>query len=178
MARMSDVRGKIETALRQDWHRLMSYAHRLTRNRDEAADLVQACAVKALAAPRGPNSEATLRAWLYAILRNTWVDQVRQRTPVVEDESLGVVASEPWRFDDRVIAELTVRMALELVEIQHREVIELVDIAGFRYAEAASILRIPVGTVMSRLSRARLALLEAIEGQNIRPLQSGRRNVA
>lgn len=172
------MRRKIETALRQDWQRLFSYALRLTRNRDEASDLLQSCAVKALAASRGPGSDANLRAWLYAILRNAWVDQIRQRMGPGDDGTLGPVGTGPWNFDDRLIAELTVRRALELVDVQHREVVELVDLAGFRYAEAAQILAIPTGTVMSRLSRARLALLEAIKGQNIRPIQSGRRHVA
>ncbi|MCA0317607.1 MAG: sigma-70 family RNA polymerase sigma factor [Proteobacteria bacterium] len=173
-----DLRARIEATLRQDWQRLFSYAHRLTRNRDEAADLLQSCAVKALAAPRGPDSEASLRAWLYTILRNAWVDQLRQRLPPGDDATLGPTGAELWSFDDRLIADLTVRRALERIDGQHREVIELVDLAGFRYAEAAQILAVPTGTVMSRLSRARLALLEAIEGQNIRPIHSGRRHVA
>lgn len=80
-----------------------------------------------------------------------------------------------WRHDDRLIAAITVRQALERLDPPHREVIELVELAGFRYAEAAQILDVPVGTVMSRLSRARLSLLEALEEGNLRPLATRRR---
>jgi RNA polymerase sigma-70 factor (ECF subfamily) len=84
------------------------------------------------------------------------------------------VDQEPWNFDDRMIAELTVRKGMARLEPLHREVVELVDISGFHYAEAAEILGIPIGTVMSRLSRARLALLEAVGG-NVHSLEAQRR---
>jgi RNA polymerase sigma-70 factor (ECF subfamily) len=64
---------------------------------------------------------------------------------------------------------------LEKLEPAHREIIALVDIAGFRYAEAAEILDVPVGTVMSRLSRARLAMIALIEGHNVMPIAAARR---
>lgn len=83
----------------------------------------------------------------------------------------------PWRHDDRLIAEITVKQALERLDATHRDIIELVDLAGFRYAEAAEILGVPVGTVMSRLSRARLALLDEIGGRNVTPFPTGRRHV-
>lgn len=91
---------------------------------------------------------------------------------LVPEDGAGV---SHWRHDDRLIAEITVRQALDRLDPPHREILELIDLAGFRYAEAADILGVPVGTVMSRVSRARLSLLEAIEGGNLRPLAARRR---
>lgn len=80
------------------------------------------------------------------------------------------------RYDDGIIAEITVRQALKQIAPVHREIIELVDLAGFRYGEVASILGVPQGTIMSRLSRARQALLAVIECENLRPFEARRRH--
>ncbi|MBK0690409.1 RNA polymerase sigma factor, partial [Klebsiella pneumoniae] len=74
--------------------------------------------------------------------------------------------------DDRVIAEITIRQGLGKIDPAYREIIELVDIWGFQYADVSTVLDIPVGTVMSRLSRARLALLEIVAEDNLRPMRS------
>lgn len=157
----------VERALRQNWERLFSYALRLSGSRDRAADLLQSCATKALAAAP-PDEDERVRAWLFAILRNIWIDEHRRGevSAIAAEEAL---EDEQWRHDDRMIAVITVRQALERLEQPYREIVELVDLAGFRYGEAADILGVPVGTVMSRLSRARLLLLNAIEGGSVRP---------
>lgn len=166
----------VERALRQNWERLFSYALRLSGNRDGAADLLQSCATKALAAAP-PEEAERVRAWLFAILRNIWIDEHRrgETGALAAEETL---EDEQWRHDDRMIAVITVRQALERLEQPYREVIELVDLAGFRYGEAADILGVPVGTVMSRLSRARLLLLNAIEGGVVRPFAARQRKRA
>ena len=158
------LRHRVEQALLDNWRRLFGYALTLTRNHDEANDLLQQAAVAALAARTGPDHDGATRAWLFRIVRNTWIDRFRSERLRRTDEL--TTANEPtdavWNFDDRLIAEMTVKAGLDRLEPAQREVIELVDINGFRYAEAAEILQLPLGTVMSRLSRARLALLEAI----------------
>ncbi len=83
----------------------------------------------------------------------------------------------PWQHDDRLIAEITVRQALDRLDVTQRDIIELVDLAGFRYAEAAELLGVPIGTVMSRLSRARLALIDEIAGRNLVPFTKQPRRV-
>jgi RNA polymerase sigma-70 factor (ECF subfamily) len=166
----------VERALRQNWERLFSYALRLSGNRDGAADLLQSCATKALAASP-PEDGERIRAWLFAILRNIWIDEHR-RGAVNAAAAEEALEDEQWRRDDRMIAVITVRQALERLDQPYREVIELVDLAGFRYGEAADILGVPVGTVMSRLSRARLLLLKAIEGGTIRPFAARQRKRA
>jgi RNA polymerase sigma-70 factor (ECF subfamily) len=166
----------VERALRQNWERLFSYALRLSGSRDGAADLLQSCATKALAAAP-PEEGERVRAWLFAILRNIWIDEHRrgQVSAIAAEEAL---EDEQWRHDDRLIAAITVRQALERLDPLHREIVELVDLAGFRYGEAADILGVPVGTVMSRLSRARLLLLNAIEGGTVRPFAARQRKRA
>lgn len=166
----------VERALHQNWERLFSYARRLSGSRDTAADLLQSCAMKALSA--APPTEGTqIRAWLFAILRNTWIDEHRRGRVSARAEQHDV-EERRWHYDDRLIAAITVRQALGRLDPSHREVLELVELAGFRYAEAAEILGVPIGTVMSRLSRARLALLEAVEGGNLRALATRRRQVS
>ena len=184
------LRHRVEQALLDNWRRLFGYALSLTRNEDEANDLLQQAAVAALATAAGPDHDGATRAWLFRIVRNVWIDRFR-RERIRKTEEL-TTANEPidaaWSFDDRLIAELTVRSGLERLDPVQREIIVLVDINGFRYAEAAEILKVPVGTVMSRLSRARLALLEAIgessggpvtrspeSRSNVHPLDAARR---
>lgn len=166
----------VERALRQNWERLFSYALRLSGNRDGAADLLQSCATKALAAVP-PEEAERVRAWLFAILRNIWIDEHRRGAvgAIAAEEAL---EEEQWRHDDRLIAAITVRQALGRLDPLHREIVELVDLAGFRYGEAADILGVPVGTVMSRLSRARLLLLNAIEGGTVHPFAARQRKRA
>lgn len=161
--------------MRRNWDRLFSYALRLSGSRDAAADLLQSCAMKALAASP-PEEDERIRAWLFTILRNLWIDEHRRGQASVLAVSQAE-ASEVghWRHHDSLIAGITVRQALERLDPSHRDILELIDLAGFRYSEASEILGVPVGTVMSRISRARLALLEAIEGGNLRALPARRR---
>ena len=164
----------VEEVLQQNWQRLSSYALRLSGSRDEAGDLLQSCAMKALASAGPPSGAGRARAWLFTILRHVWIDEFRHRRAAGELPGTEPVGAAPWRHDDRLIAEITVRQALGQIDPAHRQIIELVDLAGFRYAEAAAELRVPVGTVMSRLSRARLALLDQIQGENLLPLNTRR----
>lgn len=179
---MKHERHRVEQALLDNWRRLFCYALTLTRDHDTANDLLQQAAVAALQTAAGPDHDGAARAWLFRIVRNVWIDRFR-RERLRRTEEL-TADTEPvdtvWSFDDRLIAEMTVEAGLERIGPLQREIIELVDINGFRYAEAAEILRVPVGTVMSRLSRARSALLEAIgetrdAGGNVHVLDAARR---
>jgi len=173
------LRDIIEAALRDNWKSLFSYALRLTDNPDAAADLLQSCALKALGKLSAQPRPETVRAWLFKIVRNAWIDNYRRNHHLDEEEE-GGLALEGIGFDHRyadgIIAEITVRQALKQIAPAHREIIELVDLAGFRYGEVASILGVPQGTIMSRISRARQALLAVIEHENLRPLETRRRH--
>ncbi len=151
--------------------RLLGYAVSLANDRDAAQDLVQECVLRALAARRVPDDEPAYRAWLFRILRNVFLDQMRRtrrEVPVSEDNK--ALDDSFWRHDERLISALTVRAGLDRLAAHHREIIALVDLAGFSYGEAADFLGVPPGTVMSRISRARRSLLDEITDGNVHPL--------
>jgi RNA polymerase sigma-70 factor, ECF subfamily len=167
------VRHAIEMALKVNWRRLFGYALSLTGDRDEANDLLQQSALNALGNPNVPSEPKAARAWLFKIVRNAWIDQFRRsKVRRVDDDVAAAGIAVGWNFDNRVIAEITVRQGLSKIDPLHREVIELIDIHGFRYSDAAAVLDIPLGTVMSRLSRARLSLLEVIAEGNVQPMRA------
>ena len=115
-----------------------------------------------------------MKSWLFQIMRNAWIDTYRRANVRAPELAPEILDDQRWDYDDRIIAEITMRQGMARLSAQHCEIIELVDLAGFGYAEAAAILAIPVGSMMSRLSRARLALLQAIEDENVRPLEQRR----
>ena len=155
--------------------RLYGYARSLTRDDDRAKDLVQECAVRALSAKSWPEDESAFRSWLFTIARNALIDQIRRdRYDPLPDGDLNADDRGPWLEHDRFIAGITVRQGLMHLSAEHREIIGLVDISGFTYAEAATLLQVPIGTVMSRLARARKALLTAISRSRIRPFVARR----
>jgi len=168
------VHDKIERQLLENWPRLFGYAVTLTRDRDRASDLLQQAALAALSATSPPQEPVMLRAWLFKIVRNNFIDGHRRTIVESKHAATSIEETEVWGFDDRVIAALSVRQGLDRLAPDHREIIELVDIQGFRYAEVSDILGVPLGTVMSRLSRARLALLDVIGG-TVRSLDRARR---
>lgn len=149
--------------------RLFGYAISLTNDRDHALELMQDCMVKALAARAAPADEAAYRAWLFRILRNAAIDRWHNGAPAtlcLEDEP-DIADPASVRVEESLINQLTVRAGMSCLSGAHREIIALVDIAGFSYAETAALLQVPVGTVMSRVSRARRALLAAISEHNV-----------
>ena len=153
-------------------NRLFGYACSLANEHDLALELVQECMVKALAAREAPNDEAAYRAWLFRILHNAAVDRLRNGGPktLSLDEDMSVPDPASSRVEESLINCLTVRNGMEKLSGAHREIIGLIDIAGFSYVEAAALLQVPKGTVMSRLSRARRALLAVISKDNVHSL--------
>ena len=145
-----------------------NYARWLTRNDAEAEDVVQdACvrAMRALASLRDDNA----RAWLFTIVRNTWYTRVSRRAAMMEGTSMDAARDD--RPDDaldpeeRLLQQRTVervRAAIEQLPDEFREVIVLREIEGLSYREIAAVVCVPIGTVMSRLSRARERLLAAL----------------
>jgi RNA polymerase sigma-70 factor (ECF subfamily) len=152
--------------------RLYRYGVSLAREDDLARDLVQECVVKALGARRTPDDEPAYRAWLFRILRNAFLDRARRNRTAADYLELGSESDGPvefWDGDERLINGLDVRLQMARMPARYREILALVDLVGLSYAEAADILDVPMGTVMSRVSRARRALLEAIDETNVRP---------
>lgn len=168
------MRKRTEAILLEHWQALHRYALVLTGDGDAARDLVQQAALNVLGSGAAPPKPGLERAWAFRVLRNAWIDLYRreQGSPIVAVDPASVQV--PWYFDDRLLNDIAVREALQQLDTLHREVVVLVDIQGFRYFEAAEILHIPIGTVMSRLSRSRLLLLEIIGG-NVQAFENARR---
>ena len=149
--------------------RLFAFARTMLGDSDGARDLVQEAAARALAARRVPDDPPAYRAWMFRIIRNAALDELRRiKQPRVEDHA----PVDLWRYEDVGIAKITVEQGLATLAPLHREIISLIDIAGFSYGEAAQLLEVPVGTIMSRIARARGALLAAIEASSVRPMKS------
>jgi len=155
---------------------LYGAALRLTRNPQDADDLVQETYLRAYRGFGGFQEGTNLRAWMYRILTNTFINSYRkkQREPVtvqdgeVEDWYLydklgesGVEASAETEVLEKIPDE-DVQRALEDLPENFRMAVLLADVEGFSYKEIAEILGIPIGTVMSRLHRGRKALQKAL----------------
>lgn len=152
---------KLETAFARHSAALFNYAVALTRSRDQAAELVQETALRLLSARHLPKDDAALRAWMFTTLRNHRIDQLRRCGR--EAELLDHVDTPAT--DLPVEEALSVRAAFHALSFPHREVLAAVDIAGFTYAQTAEILDLPIGTVMSRVARARAAMLAILNPQ-------------
>jgi RNA polymerase sigma-70 factor (ECF subfamily) len=146
---------------------LYSLAYHLCGNASDAEDLVQDTYARALAGSSRFDG-ANLRAWLYRILRNAFIDHARRRKIVLEipDDTLEARAAEPW--DNGALAPLRyltmseVAGAIATLPVELRLVV-LLDVEGFSEAEIADIAHCAAGTVKSRLSRARARLRAALK---------------
>ena len=158
---------------------LYSAALRMTRNPSDAEDLVQETYLKAYRGYGGFTEGTTLKAWLYRILTNTYINiyRAKQRRPdeteldESEDPYLyqrlgGLEAAQVGRSaEDELMdwfTEAEIKTAVEDLPEQFRMAVLLADVEGFSYKEIAEILDIPIGTVMSRLHRGRSRLQKAL----------------
>ena len=151
-------------------------ARRLVGSREEAEDLVQETYARAFRSWRSFTPGTNMRAWLLRILTNLNVDRGRriQRTPQIQplEESdyylankLASTAGEDVLEQEQVVERMSqdsIVNALAEIQPQFRDVVVLVDIGDFTYSDAAQILDIPIGTVMSRLHRGRRALKQKL----------------
>lgn len=146
--------------------RLRRFALGLTANREEADDLVQAACEKALAKQHQWQSGTRLDSWMYRIIQTQRIDHLRREkhTPVSQTENL-MFDWEDTHSADRAENEDLLRHTMKVVEglpEEQRMVMLLVVVEGHSYREVAEQLEIPIGTVMSRLARARLRLMECL----------------
>ena len=143
---------------------LYGYAMTLTRNATEAEDLVQETYLRAGRAASQPEGQAHLKPWLFVIMRNAWLNQVRhnQNGPRFVDLETNEQAEDahlnPHVVYLRKLEREQVQAAIENLPDAYREIVVLRDIEGFSYQEIAMVLDCPAGTVMSRLGRARAKL--------------------
>jgi len=147
---------------------LYNFAHWLTQNREEAEDLVQETFMKALRGFSSFQPGTNFRAWLYRILRNTFLTsrtglQATMTSPIETEEDLVVASGDTpetillGRADQQMV-----QTAIAALPVPFREIVLLCEVEEMSYQEIAETLGIPIGTVMSRLSRARKALRELL----------------
>src|SRR5208282_2382794 len=152
------------------FEQLYNFAHWLTQNREEAEDLVQETYAKALKGFSSFHAGTNFRAWIYRILRNTFLTsctglKATMTVPLDPEEDgpeLAVERDTPETIlFERSDRELLQR-AIDELPVYFREILLLCEVEEMSYQEISATLAIPIGTVMSRLSRARGALREAV----------------
>jgi RNA polymerase sigma-70 factor (ECF subfamily) len=153
---------------------LYNFAHWLTKDRNEAEDLVQEAFMKALKGFSSYRQGSNFRAWIYRILRNTFLTTRSglQASTVSLDGDEGpsvepIARETPESILISNMGQHAIQAALEELPVQYREVILLCDVDEMSYQEIAEILSIPIGTVMSRLSRGRKAMRELLRGPSV-----------
>src|ERR1041384_3201339 len=157
---VTDIHRSIEAEI----PRLRRYARALARDVAAADDLVQDCLARALSKLHLWQEGTDLRAWLFTILHNQYVNQVRRA--VREGAAVGLSETEATRprapHQGKSLALRDLERAIAKLPEEQRAVILLVGLEGMRYEEVAEVLGVPVGTVRSRLSRGRDALRRLI----------------
>lgn len=145
--------------------RLRRLARTLTGHVHDADDLVQVALERALAHAHQWRPDARLDAWVFGIVRNAWLDELRSRqrrnrvfAPEEAGEHVGEMAIE------RQSDQMSVQAAMARLPGEQREVVALVLVEGLSYRETADVLGVPIGTVTSRLARARTTL-QALLGE-------------
>ena len=156
---------KVLGEIRSDLH---AYARSISDSADRAEDLVSDAIERAAKAEKRPKNPGELRPWMFRIIRNLNVDELRKRR-VRREYYLAVARLQnigAWR-NNSLEDELAIRQAFEGLDAKHREVLFLVDIMGMTYSEAAEVMSVPTGTVMSRISRARKSLLARFDDNRV-----------
>src|SRR5258707_6209056 len=176
-----DRTGKADTTGIEHLDGLYSYARVLTRNHAEAEDLVQETYVRAIQAMGRLRAGSNMKSWLFTILRNIWFNQLRKRRHApqmieieVEDGVANTIAEPSKDSHELYVSKMEaeqVRAAIQELPVEFREIILLREYEDLSYQEIASVLDCPVGTVMSRLGRAR-AKLRALLSETLKGADS------
>lgn len=168
-------RWKFEDEVMQNLDSLYRYSLHLTRNKEDSNDLVQETCFRALKAADKFKEGTNAKAWLFAIMRNTFLNERRAKknneipSDWTEEVELGDqrFSGNPWpqpfeKFLQDIMHD-DIDNALALLSEDFRNVVVLCDVEGFSYAEASEMLSIPIGTVRSRLHRARTSMQHSLK---------------
>jgi RNA polymerase sigma-70 factor, ECF subfamily len=172
MKKESDCQNSFGEVAIQHIDALYGFAMTLTRDQTEAEDLVQETYLRAAQAFGRLMPDSNLKAWLFAIMRNIWLNQLRHKrngprfveldAQEVPPDGPGFLRNDPYLSYVTKIDSKRMREAIESLPEPFREVIVLRDMEGFSYRQIASVLGCPAGTVMSRIARARERLRRVI----------------
>lgn len=169
---MNAAENEVTEGLVDELDALWRFALKLTTNKDDAADLVQRTCLRALEQRHNYNSQGKLRSWLFSIEHRVWLNELRSRqvrryqslntaNGTVSDMSDIVANSNELQSPDDPEINLLLDQVYNVVEglpEAQRMVILLVCVEGFSYRETSEILDVPIGTIMSRLARARVSI--------------------
>ena len=160
--------------------RLRRFARSLAKDPDKADDLVQAACERALERLTQVREGTRLDSWLYRIIYTRWIDKMRRgktraaKLVVLADANKSVAAEkETGEYLDTA---LDIQKAFDTLPAEHRAAISLVGVEGYSYSEAASVLNVPVGTVASRVARARTMLGKLLAYEGRQSLQQSKRH--
>jgi len=166
---MSDSHEALRLELAALLPRLRRFARTITHQREDADDLVQRALERALMRLDQWQPGTRLDSWMFTIMKNAWIDEVRARVrrdavllPEEAGENVGHAAGE-WP-SDRHDLRLDVQRAMEQLNDDQRLAVGLVLVEGLPYKEAADVLGVPIGTLTSRLARARETLQALLAG--------------
>lgn len=162
---MSEAFERIRSQLIELLPRLRRFARNLTRQPDDADDVLQIALERALSRCEQWDSNSRLDSWMFGIIRNAWIDEVRSRQrrgPHLDiDHISDTVAGQ---HDAMEIEVMSVQTAMAQLPEEQRTAVTLVLVEGLSYKEAAQVMEIPIGTLTSRLARGREAL-QALLGE-------------
>lgn len=149
--------------------KLRRFARGLAGAAAEADDLVQAACERALAREHQFEEGTRFDSWMFRIVQTIWIDQLRARGVRKEDSDVAEArlgSDAPVRRIEARLALAEIRLAVENLSPEQRAVLMLVTVEGLSYKEAAAVAGVPVGTIMSRLARARVALHHELDAGN------------
>ncbi|MEM7722952.1 MAG: RNA polymerase sigma factor [Pseudomonadota bacterium] len=171
MPRRTDCETALDTDVRRDMiallPRLRRFARSMTRSIPEADDLVQEACLRALSRLDQWDRAQPLDRWMFRITRNLWISEVRKRKVRLGQGHVPAEDSDELRSSDTgeaAMATQDITRRIAALPAEMSEVLLAVSVEGYSYAEAAELFDIPVGTVMSRVHRARKTLSQQLEG--------------
>ncbi len=141
---------------------LRAYARSICGAGDDPEDLVHDAIERALRAAERPGELDALRPWMFRVIRNIHFDELRKRRVRREYRHALSRLSRRTADPDGPARDILFRLAFEKLPPEKREILFLIDVMGLTYAAAAEVMDVPVGTVMSRISRARKALIHEV----------------
>ncbi|MDU7558865.1 MULTISPECIES: sigma-70 family RNA polymerase sigma factor [unclassified Pseudomonas] len=156
--------------LRELMPSLRRFALSLTRHASNADDLVQNCLERALGSVASKRPDGDLRAWLFTILYHQFVDNHRRTRRYARMLEFFTGRDDAQPSTERTVIAQTTLQAFDQLSTEQRALLLWISVEGLSYQQVADILEVPIGTVMSRLSRARQALRALSEGEITRPV--------
>ena len=160
---MSARQRKLCKRLEDGRGRLFRMAYSWSHNADLAEDVVQETMIKAMNNVDKIKNFNALDGWLFRVMSNCFIDVCRKQRDEIDVDNLVLIEDEtPESLHIQNEMLMSVRNAIACLPIKHRQVVTLIDIENFSYAEVSKILDVPQGTIMSRLNRARQTLKELL----------------